>query len=1692
VVKASAAQTISFRSYLEFQKTPAFWRLLIACLLLLTCLSRTTEAQTPAYHLDNPSGVSGQWLLSTSNPTGTVWTVKSQSLSGAATGEYFIASFATASGDPGKTGTIPSGSTVTFTVSMQESKNGGTIFPRAKLYLNSASGTLLCIGTGTNAITATATLYTFSCSTTAAITMTSTDGYFLWVGVNMTKAPGGSGITANLQFNGAKGGVTDSTVVAPGPPPPSITSLSPTSGPANTSVTVTGSRFGIPQGTSTIQFNGTTATPFSWSDGTIVVPVPVGATTGAVVVNAGGSNSNGVTFTVTPGPSITGLSSSSGAPGTAVTINGQNFASTQGSSVVRFNGLPATVTSWGANSIGVTVPAGVTTGPVTVTVSGQTSNGVTFTAITSGTLSGTVTSSADGSAISGATVQALQNGTVKASASTASNGSYSIPNLASGNYDVQTSATGFGAALTNSVAVIAGQTATANFSLSSPGTISGKVTQADGVTAIPGAKVQYFVGSASGGNTSTDSAGSYSISGLSTGSYTLEAGANGYVTQSQTINLTGSSTSTSNFLLQAVGAGPINYVYDELGRLVSVIDSSGDTATYRYDAVGNILSISRQNSNKLAIISFTPQSGTAGAAVTINGTGFSTTAAQDSVSFNGVSATVISGTATQINVTVPATASTGPIAVTTAAGSVSSNANFTVLTSSGAPTITGFTPNMGTSGTAVAINGTNFDVAANNDVITLNTSYVAATSATALQINTSVPASTGSGRISVATPAGTATSSQDFYIPFGGHLVGDFGYTGRIAFGTTQTVSLPSSKIAALLFDGTAGQGVSLQLSGSTFSACSISLYAPNQNQLTEKNCTNVNNSVPSISLPSTGTYTIGIDPGSSSGSITISLTQDTTGSITPGTPVNFTTTFPGQGAHYSFQGTSGQVVSAEVAGVSGLSLSILKPDGSTLASTPFTTGTASLVGQRLATTGTYQIAISPSAGMTGSATVSLITQSSNGTIGFNTPVTSTVTASSLIGFSFTGTAGQVVSAEVAGLAGGGFSAYLLNPDGSTLGSACCATNQTNFVGKALSTTGAYQIVIAPNNGVTGSVTVSLDSQTTNGTINFNTPVTTTLSSSTLMGLNFNGTAGQVVSVEAAGLNGNFTVYLVNPDGSTLASGGYSCCSHVLTLVGKTLPSTGTYQIIVAPNNGVSGSVTVSLISQTTDATITFNTPVTSTISSSSLIGLSFSGTAGQIVSVEGAGLNGSFTLYLVNPDGSTLASGNCCGSVLSFVGKTLPSTGTYQIIIAPNSGVSGSMTVSLISQTTDGTITFNTPVTSTISSSSLIGLSFSGTAGQIVSVEAAGLSGTFTLYLVNPDGSTLASGNCCGSVLSFVGKTLPSTGPYQIIIAPDNGVSGSITASLISQTTNGTITFNMPVTSTISSSSLIGLSFSGTAGQVVSLEMAGLGGGAFSFSLLNPDGSTLQSGNVCCGTSQASMYGRTLATSGTYQIVIVPNNGVTGSITVSLISQTTNGTISFGTPVTTSISTTSLIGLSFSGTAGQVVSVEMAGLGGGAFSVVVLNPDGSTLGSGNICCGTNQASIIGKTLATTGTYQIIVLPNNGVTGTATLSLISQTTNGTINFGTPVTSTVGTSSISGLSFSGTAGQTASIQVTPAFSGGGFSVYLLNPDGSTLASTFSTSVVTFSGESLASTGTYQIVIAPNNGVGGSATTSLTSP
>lgn len=78
------------------------------------------------------------------------------------------------------------------------------------------------------------------------------------------------------------------------------------------------------------------------------------------------------------------------------------------------------------------------------------------------------------------------------------------------------------------------------------------------------------------------------------------------------------------------------------------------------------------------ITGMSPSTGAVGATVTITGTNFDTTSANNTVMFNGTIAAVMSSTATSITVTVPVGATTGTISVTTTGGTATSSGSFTV------------------------------------------------------------------------------------------------------------------------------------------------------------------------------------------------------------------------------------------------------------------------------------------------------------------------------------------------------------------------------------------------------------------------------------------------------------------------------------------------------------------------------------------------------------------------------------------------------------------------------------------------------------------------------------------------------------------------------------------------------------------------------------------------------------------------------------------------------------------------------------------------------------------------------------------------------------------------------------------------------------------------------------------------------
>lgn len=164
--------------------------------------------------------------------------------------------------------------------------------------------------------------------------------------------------------------------------PPAISAISPASGMAGTTVTITGTNFSTTPADNTVKFNGVATNVTSATATTLVVNAPAAGTTGTVSVSTINGSASGPTFTyivAPPPPTITSISPISGPASTVVTINGANFKTTPTDNTVKFNGTAATVQTATATALTVVAPSAGTTGVVTVTTIDGKATGPVFT-----------------------------------------------------------------------------------------------------------------------------------------------------------------------------------------------------------------------------------------------------------------------------------------------------------------------------------------------------------------------------------------------------------------------------------------------------------------------------------------------------------------------------------------------------------------------------------------------------------------------------------------------------------------------------------------------------------------------------------------------------------------------------------------------------------------------------------------------------------------------------------------------------------------------------------------------------------------------------------------------------------------------------------------------------------------------------------------------------------------------------------------------------------------------------------------------------------------------------------------------------------------------------------------------------------------------------------------------------------------
>ena len=566
---------------------------------------------------------------------------------------------------------------------------------------------------------------------------------------------------------------------------PTLSSFTPNTGWVGTSVTLNGANF---TGTTEVSFNGTPATNFSLSGDTrLYVNVPSGATSGSIrVVNTKGQVGS-PPFTVMAAPTLTGFSPASGAVGTVVTLTGSGFA---GSTSVRFGSEYANVTVVSATQLTAIVPPRASSGPLHVSVAGQSLTSPEGFTVLGGTVptltrfsptSGEagIQVTLDGSFFTGVS-RVEFNGVPATSVSLTSDGRLSVfvPSGASTgplrvvtNAGAVTSSTPF---TVLSMPVITGFTP-ARGTLGSTVTLTGTgFTRVRRVWFAPSRDATFLADS--------DTEMKLIVPfGALTGRITLVAGSVSYsdgefvvdANSAPTLTRISPSAGGVNTSVSLSGSGFTGITRVSFNGIPArYFSSSGDgtlTVWVPPGATSGPIQVTNSVGSATSSTSFTvlpppavtglsPASGALGTRVTLTGTGFTGTS---TVRFGGISSSrfeVLSDT--QMTADVPGGAVSGPVTLHGVAGDSLASVDFSVV-SGCAPFLTGFSPESG---------GPNVTVTVRGGCFTGTTQVRLQGTPTRFSMGSDeilylwVPDGATSGPISVRNPLGTATSSQPFTV----------------------------------------------------------------------------------------------------------------------------------------------------------------------------------------------------------------------------------------------------------------------------------------------------------------------------------------------------------------------------------------------------------------------------------------------------------------------------------------------------------------------------------------------------------------------------------------------------------------------------------------------------------------------------------------------------------------------------------------------------------------------------------------------------------------------------------------------------------------------------------------------------------------------------------------------------------------
>ncbi|HUL50941.1 MAG TPA: hypothetical protein VLU94_00005 [Candidatus Nitrosotalea sp.] len=567
-------------------------------------------------------------------------------------------------------------------------------------------------------------------------------------------------------------------------------------------------------------------------------------------------------------------------------------------------------------------------------------------------------------------------------------------------------------------------------------------------------------------------------------------------------------------------------------------------------------------------------------------------------------------------------------------------------------------------------------------------------------------------------------------------------------------------------FAGSAGQRLYYDALEGDFDAVQFRLLGADGQTLLADNS---DNDKGPLTLPLTGTLYLFFQSGLTTSPNYVFQMLDLASQ--PALPVNVgatNTMLPYATVMYRYSGVAGQHLffAGQPGNLSGY-WTLYDPNNSPMGSA----GLAGVFEETLPATGTYALTFYTYNGSTGSNTFTVNDYSyvtNSYTLG--TSVSGTITRPGEQRFyTFTGTNGHrlyYVGLTNQPATPNSISVQVLNPEGGYEGPVGGGFDQDRGPW-TLQQSGVYTLIMDGSGASVGDYGFRLLDLTVQPVLPLNVPVTNSMPAYGSLMYQYSGVAGQRLFFDGQPGNpgGNWALY--DPNNNTIGGSGLTGDFEV------TLPTTGTYALVLFTNNGNTNNnvFEASDYSYATNS-YTMGTSVSGTITRPGERRFyTFTGTNGHRLYYDGLtnqpSSPDSISVQVLNPEGGY--EGPVGGGFDQDRGLwTLQQSGVYTLVLDGNAASVGDYGFRLLDLTTQPVLPLNSLVTNSMPAYGVLMYQYSGVAGQNLFFDGqpGNPSGFWTLY--DPNNNAISGASLGGDFE----ETLPLTGTYALVLYTYNGVA--------------------------------------------------------------------------------------------------------------------------------------------------------------------------------------------------------------------------------------------------------------------------------------------------------------------------------